>query len=87
MDLGTGIAIAGVAIGAGIAVITGIGTGLGQGIGAGKVAEAVGRNPEAKGPVLTNTLITFAVAETPALYGFVVSMILIFLFLSNLMPK
>ena len=66
------------AIGAGLAVNSGLGTGIGQGYAAGKAAEAVGRQPEARGTILSTMLIGAAVAETSAIYGLVVSMILMF---------
>jgi len=66
------------AIGAGLAVITGMGTGIGQGYAAGKAAEAVGRQPEARGTVLSTMLVGCAVAETAAIYGFVVALLLLF---------
>ena len=66
------------AIGAGIALIAGVGPGIGQGYAAGKVAEAVGRNPGAKGDVMTTMLLGQAVAETTGLYGLVVAIILMF---------
>jgi F-type H+-transporting ATPase subunit c len=66
------------AIGAGIAMISGFGTGIGQGYAAGKAAEAVGRQPEARGTILSTTLITDAVAETTGIYGFVIALILVF---------
>jgi len=65
-------------IGAGIAVFTGFGTGIGQGYAAGKGAEAIGRQPEAASKIRTNTIIMAAVAETTGIYGFVVSLIMIF---------
>ena len=43
------------AIGAGIAVCSGIGPGIGQGIAAGYGASAVGRNPGAKGDIMSWT--------------------------------
>jgi F-type H+-transporting ATPase subunit c len=66
------------ALAAGIAVLSGIGTGIGQGYAAGKAAEAVGRQPEARGSVLSTMLVGAAVAETSAIYGFVVALILLF---------
>ena len=66
------------AIGAGLAVIAGIGPGIGQGIAAGHAASAVGRNPGAKGDVMTTMLLGQAVAETTGLYGLVVAIILMF---------
>ncbi len=64
------------AIGAGIAVCSGIGTGVGQGYAAGKGAEAVGRQPEARGVIMSTMLVGAAVAETTGIYGFVVALIL-----------
>ena len=78
MEMAQAIAIAGSAIGAGIAVISGIGSGIGQGFAAGKGAEAVGRNPGAKGDVMTTMLLGQAVAETTGLYGLLVAIILMF---------
>ena len=66
------------AIGAGLAVIAGIGPGVGQGIAAGHGASAVGRNPGAKGDVMSTMLLGQAVAETTGLYGLAVAMILLF---------
>ena len=40
-----------IAIGAGIAVLTGIGAGLGIGIATGKATEAIARQPEAEGKI------------------------------------
>lgn len=66
------------AIGAGIAMIAGIGPGVGQGIAAGYGASAVGRNPGARGEIMSTMLLGQAVAETTGLYGLVVAMILLF---------
>ena len=66
------------AIGAGLAVIAGIGPGIGQGIAAGYAANAVGRNPGAKGDITSTMLLGQAVAETTGLYGLVIALILIF---------
>lgn len=66
------------AIGAGIALIAGVGPGIGQGIAAGQGAAAVGRNPGAKGDVMSTMLIGQAVAETTGLYGLLVAIILLF---------
>ena len=67
------------AIGAGIAVCSGIGPGIGQGIAAGYGASAVGRNPGAKGDIMQTMLLgQAAVAETTGLYGLVVSLLLMF---------
>lgn len=66
------------AIGAGLAMIAGIGPGIGQGIAAGHGASAVGRNPGAKGNIMSTMLLGQAVAETTGLYGFAVAIILLF---------
>lgn len=78
MDMSTAILAAGSAIGAGLAVITGIGAGIGQGFAAGKGAEAVGNQPEAKGDIMSTMLLGAAVAESSAIYGLVIAIILIF---------
>ena len=75
---GVGISKLGDAIGAGIAVCSGIGPGIGQGIAAGYGASAVGRNPGAKGDIMSTMLLGQAVAETTGLYGLVVSLLLMF---------
>ena len=72
------IVLAASAVGAGLAMIAGIGPGIGQGYAAGKAAEAVGRQPEAKGDVTTTMLFGCAVAESTGIYGLVVALILLF---------
>ena len=76
MDITRGL----VAIGAGMSVLTGILTGLGQGLAASKAVEAVGKNPEAAGPIRTMLIVGCALAETCAIYGMLVAFILIFVF-------
>ena len=66
------------AIGAGLAVIAGIGPGIGQGITAGHGAAAVGRNPGARGQIMSTMLLGQAVAETTGLYGLLIAMLLLF---------
>ena len=78
MDMNTAIIAAGSAIGAGLAVITGIGAGIGQGFAAGKAAEAVGNQPEAKGDIAQTMLLGAAVAESTGIYGLVIAIILLF---------
>lgn len=77
-NLAQGIAIAGSAIGAGLAVMAGIGPGIGQGYAAGKGAEAVGNQPEAKGDIISTMLLGQAVAESTGIYGLVISIIILF---------
>lgn len=66
------------AIGAGLAVMSGIGSGIGQGIAAGYGASAVGRNPGAQGKIMSTMLLGQAVAETTGLYGLVIALLLLF---------
>ncbi len=55
---------------------------IGPGIGIGLVAlgalQAIGRNPEARGPIMTNMILGIAMAESVAIYALVVAAILIF---------
>ena len=66
------------AIGAGLGVMAGIGTGIGQGNAAGVAAAAVGRNPGAQSAITGTMLLGQAVAETSALYGLLIAMLLLF---------
>ena len=76
--LAKGIALAGCAIGAGLALIAGIGPGIGEGNAVAKACEAIGRQPESKGAVTTTMLMGCAVAETTGLYALVIAILLIF---------
>jgi len=67
-----------IAIGAGIAVLTGLGAGLGMGIATGKAVEAVARQPDASGKINTLLLLGMALTESTAIYGFVTALIMIF---------
>ena len=73
-----GLVLACSAIGVGLAMIAGVGPGIGQGIAAGHGAAAVGRNPGAKGDIMSTMLLGQAVAETTGLYSLVISLILLF---------
>ena len=66
-----------VAIGAGIAVLTGLGAGIGIGIATGKATEAVARQPEAEGKISKLLLLGCALAEATAIYGFVIAILVI----------
>ena len=46
-----------IALGAGIAALTGIGGGIGIGIATGKATEAISRQPEAASKIQTNLLL------------------------------
>ena len=65
------------AISAGICTLSGLGSGLGQGIAAGRAAEAVGRQPEARGSIMSTMLIGCALAETCSIYGLIIALILL----------
>ena len=73
-----GLVLACSAIVVGLAMIAGVGPGIGQGIAAGHGAAAVGRNPGAKGDIMSTMLLGQAVAETTGLYSLVISLILLF---------
>ena len=64
-----------IAIGAGIAVLTGIGAGVGIGIATSKATEAVARQPEAEGKITKLLLLGSALAEATAIYGFVIGLL------------
>jgi F-type H+-transporting ATPase subunit c len=78
MDISVGAGL--IAIGAGIAVLTGLMTGIGQGNAAGKAVEAVGRNPEAENKIRAMLILGDAIAETCAIYGMLIAFLLIFVF-------
>ena len=64
------------AIGAGIAILAVLGAGLGMGIATGKACEPAARQPEASGKINTLLLLGCALAESTAIYAFVVALIL-----------
>ncbi len=76
--LAKGIALAGCAIGAGLALIAGIGPGIGEGNAVAKALEAIGRQPECKSDVTSTMILGCAIAETTGIYGFVTGILLIF---------
>ncbi len=69
-----------IAVGAGLAVMTGFGSGIGQGIAAGRACDAIGRNPEATNEIRSNMILGIALAETTGLYGLVISILLLFVY-------
>ena len=66
------------AIGAGIAALGGIGGGIGIGTIGGKAVEAIARQPEAKGDIMSTMILSIAFAEVTSLYALIVSILLIF---------
>lgn len=65
------------AIGAGIAVFTGVGPAIGEGMIGAKAMEAIGRQPEAAGTIRLTMLIGQAVTETTGLYGLIIAFMLV----------
>ena len=65
-----------IAIGAAIAVLTGIGAGIGLGIATSK---AVARQPEADSKITKLLIIGGALAEATAVYGLVIGLLIILL--------
>ena len=66
-----------VAIGAGIAVLTGIGAGIGIGMATSKAVEAIARQPEAESKFSKSLLLGCALAEATAIYGFVIGLLIV----------
>ena len=66
-----------VAIGAGIAVLTGIGAGIGIGMATSKAVEAIARHPEAECKISKSLLLGCALAEATAIYGFVIGLLIV----------
>jgi F-type H+-transporting ATPase subunit c len=55
-----------------------IGPGIGIGVLASGALQAIGRNPDARGPIFTNMIITVALAEAVAIYALVIAIIILF---------
>ena len=68
-----------IAIGAAVAVFTGIGAGIGIGLATGKAAESIARQPEAEGKIRSTLLLGCALSEATAIYGFVIGLLIIIL--------
>jgi F-type H+-transporting ATPase subunit c len=64
-------------VGAGIAVITGIGAGIGIGIATAGLLQAISRQPEASNKFMPMFFVGAALAESTAIYGLVISLMLI----------
>ena len=76
MAIGDGL----IALAAGLAVFTGLGACIGQGYAAGKAVEAVGKNPEATGEIRTMLMLGAGIAETAAIYGLLIAILILFAF-------
>ncbi len=66
-----------VAIGAAVAVLTGLGAGLGISLATGKAVDAIARQPEAESKISKNLILGCALAEATAIYGFVIALMII----------
>lgn len=53
-----------------------LGPGIGIGILGYGAMQALGRNPEARGPIMTNMILAIAFAEAVAIYALIVAIIL-----------
>ena len=70
------------AVGAGLAVIAALGAGVGIGNATSSLLKSIARQPEASGKITTALMIGAGFAEATAIYGLLVSIILIFVGLS-----
>ena len=68
-----------IAIGSGIAAITGVGAGIGIGMATSKAVDAIARQPEADGKITKALILGCALAEATAIYGLIVAMLIILL--------
>lgn len=66
-----------IAIGAAIAVLTGVGAGIGIGLATSKAVESIARQPEAKSDINKALLLGCALAEATAVYGLVIGLVII----------
>ena len=66
-----------VAIGAAVAVLTGLGAGLGISLATGKAVDAIARQPEAESKISKNLFLGCALAEATAIYGFIIGLLII----------
>ena len=64
------------ALGASIAVLTGIGASIGIGISAGKGAESIARQPEKEGSIRTLAFLGMVLCEACAIYGLLIALLL-----------
>ena len=66
-----------VAIGAAVAVLTGLGAGLGISLATGKAVDAIARQPEAESKISKNLILGCALAEATAIYGLIIGLLII----------
>jgi F-type H+-transporting ATPase subunit c len=58
--------------------VGGLGPAIAIGMLAGRAMDALGRNPEARGPIQQNMILAIAFAEAIAIYALVVAIIIVF---------
>lgn len=75
---GNALAIAGSAIGVGLAMVAGVGAGIGCGYAAGKGAEGAGIAPENNRGTMMCMLLGSAVAQTTGIFSLVIALILMY---------
>jgi F-type H+-transporting ATPase subunit c len=63
-------------IAAALALLPALGAGIMMGFATAKAVEAIARQPEASGKISSMLLLGLALAESTAIYGFVMSLIL-----------
>ena len=66
-----------IALGAAVAVFTGIGAGIGISHATSKACEAIARQPEASGAITRALILGCALAEATAIYGLLVGLMII----------
>jgi len=64
------------AIGAGVAVLTGLGAGIGIGIATSGLMQSIARQPEAQSKMIPFFFVGVALAESTAIYGLVIAFLL-----------
>lgn len=75
-------------IGAGLSMgLAAIGPGVGEGSLFGKTVEGIARQPELEGRLVGQAFVFFAIIEVLALFGFVVAMLLLFVFANPIISK
>jgi len=65
-------------IGAGLAAIGVAGSGVGIGVVVGGAVQAIGRNPDAQGSVLTNMILGIVFSEAIGIFALVIALIILF---------
>lgn len=66
------------ALGAGIAAIGCLGAGIGIGNATASAVEAIARQPEMSGKIMTTLILGCALAESTAIYALVVALLVLF---------